>query len=137
MSEPPLERARKAAWAMLHADDGGVISTSADGLATRVTIFVEVFGAFGLTVSEKETETLVTRMKEKKPSLPPRPAPPLVVEAARQQHAQTTEFRCLGGLVNVHGDLTREIKYTIKAEWACFRRYIRDLFDRPGAPFRL
>ena len=54
-----------------------------------------------------------------------------------QRYAQTTEFRYLGGLVNEQGDLTREINHRSKAAWACIKRYATELFDRPGAPFRL
>ncbi|CAB1105155.1 unnamed protein product [Ectocarpus sp. CCAP 1310/34] len=105
-----------------------------------MTIIVEVFGEFGLTVSEKKTETLLMRTKDKPTSTSqPPPPPPLTIEAAGQKHAQTTEFRYLGGLVNEHGDLTREINYRSRGAgaWACLRRYGRELFDRPKAPFRL
>ena len=87
---------------MLHADDAGVVSKSADGLA-RMAIIVEVFREFGLTVSERKTEALLMRVKEKQPAPPP---PPLTIETARQSYAQTAEFRCLGGLVNEQGNLS-------------------------------
>ena len=96
---------------------------------------MEVFHEFGLTVSEKKTETILMRVKDDQS--PPRPPPPLVIQAAGQRYAQTTEFRCLGGLVNEHGDLTREINSRSKLAWVCFKRYARELFDRPGAPFHL
>ena len=83
---------------MLYADDAGVVSKSADGLARTMTIIVEVLREFGLTVSERKTETLLMRVKEKQPPL--LPPPPLIIEAAGQRCAQTTEFRYLGGLVN-------------------------------------
>ena len=52
----PLERARRAVWGMLYADDAGVVSRSQQGLTRMMTtIIVEVFGAFGLTLSEKKT----------------------------------------------------------------------------------
>ncbi|CAB1119518.1 unnamed protein product [Ectocarpus sp. CCAP 1310/34] len=54
-----------------------------------------------------------------------------------RKYAETTEFRYLGGLVNEHGDLTREINYMSRGAWACLRRYGRELFDRMKAPFRL
>lgn len=38
---------------------------------------------------------------------PPLPASPLIVEAAGQKYAQTTEFRSLGGLVNEHATSPR------------------------------
>ena len=81
---------------------------------------MEVFREFGLTVSERKTETLVMRVKEtQSPLLPP---PPLIIEAAGQRYTQTTEFRYLGGLVNEQGDLTREINHRrSKAAWACFK----------------
>ena len=51
-------------WGMLYADDAGVVSRSQEGLTRMMTIIVEVFGAFGLTVSEKKTETLLIRAPE-------------------------------------------------------------------------
>ena len=51
----PLERARRAVWGMFYADDAGVVSRSQEGLAKMMTTIVEVFGEFGLTVSEKKT----------------------------------------------------------------------------------
>eukprot|EP00752_Nemacystus_decipiens_P018362 g16473.t1 len=130
-----LDRVRRAVWGMLYADDAGVVSKSAEGLGRMMTIIVEVFREFGLTVSERKTLTLVMRVKEKQP--PPLPPPPLIIEAAGQRYVQTTEFRYLGGLVNEHGDLTREINHRSKAAWACFKRYKTELFDRPEAPFGL
>ena len=53
-----LERARRAVWGMLYADDAGVVSRYREGLTRIMTTIVEVFGAFGLTVSEKKAETL-------------------------------------------------------------------------------
>ena len=37
---------------MLYADEAGIVSRSPAGLARRMTVIVEAFGAFGLTVSE-------------------------------------------------------------------------------------
>ena len=51
----PLERARRAVWGILFAYDAGVVSRSQEGLTRMTTTIVEVFGAFGLTVSEKKT----------------------------------------------------------------------------------
>ncbi|CAB1117850.1 unnamed protein product [Ectocarpus sp. CCAP 1310/34] len=86
-------------WGMLCADDAGIDSRSAEGLARMMTIIVEVFREFGLTVSEKKTETLLMRAKDKPTTTSqPAPTPPLTIEAAGQKYAQTTEFRNLGGL---------------------------------------
>ena len=56
----PLDRVRRAVWGMLYADDAGVVSRSQEGLTRMMITIVEVFGAFGLTVSEKKTETLLS-----------------------------------------------------------------------------
>ena len=136
-AETPLERAQRAVWGMFYADDAGVVSRSQEGLARMMTTIVEVFGEFGLTVSEKKTETLLMRAPEKQPKKGGSPPPPLVIEAAGQKYAQTTQFRYLGGLVNEDGELTQEINHRSRAAWACIRRFSRELFDRPRAPWRL
>ncbi|CAM9955242.1 unnamed protein product [Sphacelaria rigidula] len=127
-TETPLERARRAVWGMLHADDAAVVSRSPNGLARMMSVIVLVFGAFGLTVSEKKTETLLMRVPAKRPEKgepPAPPPPPLVIEAAGQTHAQTTQFRYLGGLVTEDGELTQEINNRSRAAWACIRRFSR------------
>ena len=43
----------------------------------------------------------------------------------------------LGGLVNEDGELTQEINDRRRAAWSSIRRFSRELFDRPRAPFRL
>ena len=133
----PLERARRAVWGMLYADDAGVVSRSQEGLTRMMTTIVEVFGEFGLTVSEKKTETLLMRAPDKQPTKRGSPPPPLVIEAAGQKYAQTAQFRYLGGLVNEDGELTQEINHRSRAAWACIRKFSRELFDRPRAPWRL
>ena len=40
----PLERARRAVWGMLYADDAGIVSRSQEGLTRMMTTIVEVFG---------------------------------------------------------------------------------------------
>ena len=54
---------QRAVWVMLYADDAGVVSKFADGLARVMTVVVEVFQEFGLTVSGEKTETLLMRVK--------------------------------------------------------------------------
>ena len=134
----PLERARRAVWGMLYADHAGVVSRSQEELTRMMTtIIVEMFGEFDLTVSEKKTETLLMQAPEKQPKKGGPPPPPLVIEAAGQKYAQTAQFRYLGGLVNEVGELTQEINHRSRAAWACIRRFSREIFDRPRAPWRL
>ena len=54
VSSDPLACVRRAVWGMLYADDAGIVSKSAKGLAKMMTVIVKIFEATGLTVSEKE-----------------------------------------------------------------------------------
>ncbi|CAB1104405.1 unnamed protein product [Ectocarpus sp. CCAP 1310/34] len=63
--ETPLDRVRRAVWGMLYDDDADVVSRFAEGLARMMTIIVEVFGEFGLTVSEKKPEAVLMCAKDK------------------------------------------------------------------------
>ena len=65
---------------MLYADDAGIASKSAEGLAKMMTVVVTALAAAGLTVSEKKTETMLLRT----PNQAIRTSP-LVVEVAGQR----------------------------------------------------
>ena len=56
--ETALECVRRAIWGMLYADDACIVSRSTRGLGQMMAVFIEVFGAFGLTISESKTETM-------------------------------------------------------------------------------
>ena len=59
-SDPPA-CVRREVGGMLYADDGGIVSKSAEGLAKMMIVIVTVFEAAGLTVSQKaETMLLQT-----------------------------------------------------------------------------
>ena len=77
----PLACVRRSVWGMLYADDAGIVSKSAEGLAKIMTVIVTVFEATGPTVSEKKTETMLLRT----PNQAIRTSP-LVVEAAGQRY---------------------------------------------------
>ena len=49
--ETAMECVRRAVWGMLYADDACIVSRSPQGLERMMTL-VDVFGAFGLAVSE-------------------------------------------------------------------------------------
>ena len=53
-----MECIRRAVWGMLYADDVCIVSRSPQGLERMMATLVDVFGAFGLTVSEKKTKTM-------------------------------------------------------------------------------
>ena len=81
VSSDPLACARRAVWDMQYADDAGIGSKSAEGLAKMMTVIVTVFEASGLTVSEKKTETMLLRTPDQAPC-----TSPLVIEAAGQRY---------------------------------------------------
>ena len=124
--ETLLDRVRRAVWGMLYADDAGIVSRSLAGLARMMTVIVEVFGAFGLTVSEKKAETLLMRTPEKAQQLretatPPLPA--LEIAPADQKYHRVHQFVYLGGLIT-------EVAAP-KLLGGCFRKFSTELFDRP------
>ena len=140
LDETRLDRGWRAVWGMLYADDAGILSRSPAGLARMITVIVEVFGAFGLTVSEKKTETLLMRAPEKaqQPGETPTPSlPALEIAAASQTYHQAHQFVHLGGLITEDADITRDINHRAKIAWGCFRKFSTELFDRPSAPLKL
>ena len=101
---------------------------------------MKVFGAFGLTVSEKKTETLLLRAPEKAQQpgeTPTPPLPALEIAAAGQKYNQAHQLVYLGGLITEDADLTRDINRRTKIAWGCFGKFSTELFDRPSAPLRL
>ena len=138
--ETLLDRVQRAVWGMLYADDAGIVSRSPAGLVRMLMIVVKVFGAFGSTVSEKTTETLLMRAPEKaqQPGETPKPPlPALEIAAAGQKYHQIHHFVYLGGLITEDADITRDINRRTKIAWVCFRKFSTELFDRPSAPLRL
>ena len=123
--ETLLDRVRRAVWGMLYADDAGIVSRSPAGLARMMTVIVEVFGAFGLTVSEKKTETHLMRAPEK------------VQQPARSTTRSTSSYTWAVSLPKT--PTTREISTRrTKIPLGCFRKFSTEqLFDRPSAPLRL
>ena len=91
-----------------------------------MAVFVQVFGTFGLTISESKTETMCM-------PIPPAPATKIVFNATGQQYRQTTSFAYLGGTVTETPELSDEIERRTRAGWMSFKRYKRELYDRPKA----
>ena len=120
--ETLLDRVRRAVWGMLYADDVGIVSRSPAGLARMMTVIVEVFGAFGLTVSEKKTEALLMRAPEKaqQPGETP-PLPALEIAAAGQKYHPVHQFVYLGGPITEDADITRDINRRTKIAWVLHR----------------
>ena len=117
---------------MPYADDAGIVSKSAEGLAKSMTVIVTVFEAAGLAVSEMKRETMFLRT----PNLAPWTSP-LVIEAAGQRYRHTMQFLYQGGLVVASADIMLEITRRIRLAWACYNRVKRELYDMEDAPFTL
>ena len=109
VNSDPLTCVRRAVGGMLYADDAGIVSTSAEGLAKMMTVIVTIFEAAGLTVSEKKTGIMLLRI----PDQAPRTSPP-VIEAVGQRYRQATQFLYLGGFVYASADITPEIKRRVR-----------------------
>lgn len=54
---------RRTVWSVLYANDAGIVSKSAEGLAKMTIVIVTVLAAAGLTVSDKKTETMLLRTR--------------------------------------------------------------------------
>ena len=125
--ETPLKCVRHTIWGMLHANDACIVSRSPRGLGRMMAVFVEVFGTFDLTISESKTETMMYM------PIPRAPATKIVFYATGQHYRQTTSFIYLGGTVNETPNLSDEIDRRIRTGWMGFKRYKRELYDRPKA----
>ena len=99
---------------MLYVNDAGIQSKSAEGLAKVMTVTIAVFEAAGLTVSEKETETMLLRTSNQAPQ-----KSALVIEAAGQRYRQKLLFLHLGGFVVASAAIGPEITRQIRLAWAC------------------
>ena len=91
-----------------------------------MAVFVEVFGTFNLTISESKAETM--RMP-----IPRAPATKIAFNATGQQYRQTTSITYLGGTVTEAPNLSDEIDWRTRTGWMGFKRYKRELYDRPKA----
>ena len=133
----PLERARRAIWGMLYADDASVVSRSQEGLTRMMTInYGSVWGIWTDSVGEEDRDSLDAGTGE---------------AAGERGIAATTTGHRSGG-AKVRSDrpvliLGRPcqrrwrahagINHRGRAAWACIRGFSRELFDRPRAPWRL
>ena len=124
--ETALECVRRAFWGVLYADDACIVSRSPRGLGRMMAVSVEVFGTFGLTISESKTETMCM-------PIPRALATKIVFNATGQQYRQTISSTYFGGTVNETSNLSDEIDRRIRAGWMGFKRYKRELYDCPKA----
>ena len=122
--ETALECVQRAIWGMLYADDACIVSRSPCGLGRTMAVYVDVFSTFRLTISESKTETMCM-------PIPRTPALKIVFNATGQQYRQTTFFAYLGGTLTETPNLLNKIDRWIRAGLMSFKRYKRELYDRP------
>ena len=91
-----------------------------------MAVFVEVFGTFGLTISESITDTMCMQISRAE-------AKEIVFNATGQQYRQTTSFAYLGGPVTESPNLSDEIDRRIRSGRMSFKPYTRELYERPKA----
>ena len=91
-----------------------------------MAVFVEVFGTFSLTISESKADPMCM-------PIPRAPATKIVFNATGQQYRQITSFTYLGGTVTEAPNLPDEIDWRIRTGWMGFKRYKRELYNRPKA----
>ena len=88
--------------------------------------FRRTYEVFGLSISENMTDTMCV-------STPHAPAMQTVFNATGQHYRQTTYFIYSGSTATETPNLSAEIGRWIRAGWMSFRRYKRELYDRPKA----
>ena len=99
----------------VYADDAGVVAKSADGPGEDDDrIVLVVFLGVRTDAREGETATITAT------------AAASHRRGRSEVRAETTECRYLGGLVNEHGDLIREINYRSKIAWERFKMFGRE-----------
>ena len=86
---------------MLNADDAGNVAHTSASLAKIMTAIVEKCDAFGLTVSEMKTETMVLRP-------PGKPVRQLMIQAAGKRYAQKERFVYLEGTISEDAAISAE-----------------------------
>ena len=80
-------------WAMLYADDAGIVFGSPNELERMMTVIVNACADFGLTVSEAKTNIMCLKTKDGGNVL-------FTVTAAGRVYKQSTELEYLGGSIS-------------------------------------
>ena len=117
---------------MLYADNAGIVSKAAEGLAKMMTVIVTIFESAGLTVSKKETETMLLRTLNQV-----LPISPLVVEAAGQRYMQMVQLLYLGDLTDASADIMPENKPTDPTRVGMLRSFQARAVRYGGCPVHI
>ena len=122
--ETALKCEQLGVWGVLYAHDACIVSRSSRGFELMMTVLVDVFGAFGLTISENKTETMCV-------PTPYTPATSIVFNRSGVQYSQTISFVYLGCAVTESSNPSLKVYRHICAGLMSFSRYRRELYDRP------
>lgn len=106
-TETTLERVRREVWGMLGTDGAGLMSRSPEGVASVMTIIVDVFPAFGSTAIEKTETTDASSEKTGEATAIASPATGHQTSGfSGHTHAHTDKLRYLGVLTHEDDELT-------------------------------
>jgi hypothetical protein len=117
-------------WSMLYADDAGIASRTQESLSKMMEVIVTTCAEFGLTVSEKKTESMyiATRSGE---------TVKMTIKAAGQEYKQVDRFPYLGGIFSEAGGISAELSRRKQRAFGKMRKYSRVLFDQRHIWLRL
>lgn len=71
VTEAPLACVQRAVWGMLYTDDAGVVMKSVEGLDTLMAVIATAFEAASVTLSVRNTETILLRTPDPASLTPP------------------------------------------------------------------
>ena len=113
----------QTAWQVLFADDTGLVATSAEALSSMMACLVRTCADFGLHVSEKKTEAMVSRVSKLSPRVE------LNITGGEQSYRQTNSFVYLGSKVSELSDISIELKRRVQIAFMKMKRFGKQLFD--------
>ena len=100
--------AAQTVWQVLFADDTGLVATSANALSSMMACLVRTCADFGLHVSEKETEAMVSRVTKLSPRVK------ISITGGDQSYPQTDSFVYLGSKLSELSDISIELKRRVQ-----------------------
>ena len=110
---------------LLFADDAAFVSSSEEGLQSKMNVVVEVISAFGQLVSIKKTEVLLVQPRLKNGVVLPDPVINIEGEALKV----VSKFKYVGSLQNTTADITDEVGIRIQRMAVAYKQKRTILFE--------
>ena len=134
--QEPLARVRRALWGMFYADDAGIVSNLAEGLAKMMTVIPSVFEAAGLTVSENKTDTMFLLTPDRTDN----PHPSARHRSSRvclYGDRQPSSYTHAASSTKTPTSLSKSTDGSVCLMRACLERFGPELSDEPTAALSL